>query len=122
MSEDLGELLEQLRDLRIRETAIIARIQTAAELQGRQTAFVEPNRTRDGDGEHPTSVAGVRFETGARVRIKNKIRKPATAGRDWSEENERLATVTGTRVDQVHIVTDNGTRTWRAPNNLQRIN
>ena len=51
------------------------------------------------------------FSRGNRVCIKNKVRKPATAGPAWSESRERLATVTKIRVDQVHIRTDNGTMT-----------
>ena len=61
------------------------------------------------------------FKRGDRVRITNKVRKPATAGANWSENRERLATVTRVIPDQVHILTDNGTRTWRAPNNLQIV-
>ena len=118
--DSIEDLLEDLRQLRIRETAIIARIQTVAERRGRPTAFAAPNLS--GVQEQHPSVASAHFAIGTRVRIKNKIRKPATAGGDWTEDRERFATVTGTRVDQVHFVTDNGTRTWRAPNNLQRIN
>ena len=118
--DSIEDLLEDLRQLRIRETAIIARIQSAAERRGRPTAFAAPNLSSE--QERQPSVGGVHFTIGTRVRIKNKVRKPATAGGDWTEERERLATVTETRVDQVHFVTDNGTRTWRAPNNLQRIN
>ena len=118
--DSIEDLLEDLRQLRIRETAIIARIQSVAERRGRPTVFAAPNRSDE--QEHPPSVANGHFAIGSRVRIKNKIRKPATAGGDWTEDRERLATVTETRVDQVHFVTDNGTRTWRAPNNLQRIN
>ena len=117
--DSIEDLLEDLRQLRIRETAIIARIQSAAERRGRPTAFAAANRS--GEQEQPPSVTNVHFAIGARVRIKNKIRRPATAGGDWTEDRERVATVTGVRVDQVHFVTDNGTRTWRAPNNLQRI-
>ena len=61
---------------------------------------------------------------GDRVRITNKVKQPATWLARWDSqdiENERRATVTHRVRDQVWIVTDNGTKTWRAPNNLARI-
>ena len=58
------------------------------------------------------------------VRITNKIKKPANWLARWDEqdiENKRTATVTDRVCDQVSIVTDNGTKTWRALNYLERI-
>ncbi len=55
--------------------------------------------------------------------INNKIKRPANWLARWDErdiENERRATVTHIVRDQVWIITDNGTKTWRAPNNLER--
>ena len=60
---------------------------------------------------------------GDRVRIINKIKRPANWLARWDEqdiENEQRATVTHRVRDQVWIVTDNRTKTWRAPNNLER--
>ena len=37
------------------------------------------------------------------------------------EKKERQGTVTRVTAEQIHIVTDNGTRTWRAPQNLRKI-
>lgn len=64
------------------------------------------------------------FAKDDRVRITNKVRKPANWLKVWNQttvESERLATVTHQVRDQVWIVTDNGTKTWRAPNNLEHI-
>ena len=103
------ELIEELQALRIRENAIIAQLEEANNRQ----------RTDNTTNEQAATAKGLK--RGDRVRIRNKIRKPATAGPTWSEARERLATVTRVTTDQVHITTDNGTRTWRGPNNLQLI-
>ena len=115
----IEDLIAELHALRLRETAIIAQIE-------QETTRTAP--TSDGpETRRPTSepqqAATARpsfFKRGDRVRIKNKIRKPATAGTEWVESRERTATVTKIEPGQVHITTDNGTRTWRAPNNLEK--
>jgi hypothetical protein len=108
------ELIEELHNLRIQETVIIAQIEKANKQRttGARTAGIhEDNRAVIANG----------LKQGGRVRIKNKVGRLATAGPTWSESNERLATVTRVTTDQVHITTDNGTKTWRAPNNLQLV-
>lgn len=106
---DIDDLIAELSALRIR----VARLEA------------------DRDKENAVRVAPVAaaavalgdLEVGDRVRIKNKVRKPATwpSATPWSEERERIATVTRVTTEQVHFVTDNGTRTWRAPNNLTKL-
>lgn len=111
------ELIEELRTLRIRETAIITQLEVAnsrARLRG--TVQEVTNTDQDNRARIDTNL-----RKGDRVRIKNKVRRPATAGPAWNEARERLATVTRVTADQVHITTDNGTTTWRGPNNLQLI-
>ena len=108
----VDELIEELQRLRLQETAIIAELREANR---------ERNGVQDIDVDVDPPAAEFALTRGSRVRIKNRVRRPATAGPAWSENRERLATVTRVTVDQVHIVTDNGTRTWRAPNNLQLI-
>ena len=107
-------LLEELRALRIRETAIIEQLEEV-----NRTRASVPRETAANEGGREATADRRLLRKGDRVRIKNKMRKPATAGDSWSEPRERLATVTSVTKDQVHIVTDNGTKTWRAPNNLQ---
>jgi hypothetical protein len=60
------------------------------------------------------------FATGDRIRILNAVKKPAKWNnkREWIENEARYATVTRVQGGRVFFVTDNGTSTWRAPNNL----
>lgn len=109
------ELIEELRALKIRENDIIDRLARVNRAQVNAGNDTPSNRVV---AQAPATNS---FKRGDRVRITNKVRKPATAGANWSESRERLATVTRVIPDQVHILTDNGTRTWRAPNNLQII-
>jgi hypothetical protein len=106
------ELIEELRDLRIKETAIITQIE---KINQERTTGTRKTDTSQGN----RAVIANGLKRGDRVRIRNKVRRPANAGPTWSEARERLATVTKVTIDQVHITTDNGTRTWRGPNNLQ---
>jgi hypothetical protein len=64
------------------------------------------------------------FRSGDRVRIKNKVRKPATWSKsdEWNQRLAQKATVTHRYREQVHFITDNGVKTWRAENNLEAIN
>ena len=112
-NRNIEQLIEELQHLRIRETVVIAQIREA--IKGANGA--EQENVRDVD--HAVIADGLR--SGDRVRINNTIRKPATAGPSWNENRERLATITKVTVDQVHIITDNGTKTWRACNNLRLI-
>jgi hypothetical protein len=115
-AKSINELIQELQQLRIRETAVIAEIREAIEAQDEAA---QANDIELEDVDPPGDARGLR--PGDRVRIKNKIRRPATAGPSWSETRERSATVTRVTVDQVHIITDNGTKTWRARNNLRLI-
>jgi hypothetical protein len=120
----ISELIEALRHVRIRETEIIEQLEEAVREAARREQDDEDIANVDVDENRilPAVIAnGLRIRIGDRVRIRNKIRKPATAGPSWSEARERFATVTKVTTEQVHVVTDNGTKTWRAPNNLQLI-
>ena len=109
------ELIEELRELRIRETAVIAQLE---QVNDRARTNTQESST---SGSNRTAATANGLKRGDRVRIRNKVRRPATAGPTWNEAKERLATVTRVTTDQVYITTDNGTRTWRGPNNLQLI-
>jgi hypothetical protein len=102
----MDDLIGQLRALQVR----VAQLETAAP---------EP-RT---DSAPPVRAAAPRFKRGDRVFIKNKVKKPATWSNAvaWNDDNAKTATVSHIYKGQVHFVTDNGVKTWRAVNNLERI-
>ena len=66
------DLIQELQQLRIRETAIIAEIREA--IEARNGAEEQENDIEIDDVNQPATVHGLR--TGDRVRIKNKVRKP----------------------------------------------
>ena len=68
----------------------------------------------------PHNPGPLGFKKGDRVKIKNKVKRPAKWDVDqpWDPEAAQIATVTHTYLDQVHFLTDNGVATWRARNNL----
>ena len=63
------------------------------------------------------------FKVGDRVRILNRFNKTVAwnNNRRWSEAEAKTATVTQVRTEQIFFVTDNGVKTWRAPNNLRKL-
>ena len=111
----IEELIQELRAIKIRENEILTQLEHA----NRARAHRIDATNHRGVDQHLPPTDG--FRQGNRVRIINKVKKPATAGPTWVEARERLATVTRVIPDQIHIVTDNGTKTWRAPNNLRII-
>ena len=102
----IEELIAELTELRIR----VGQVET--ELSAQRTLGTE-------------RVTPINLSKGDRVRITNQIRRPAVwpstvAWDDTTKEKERNATITHFRPGQVHIITENGTRTWRAANNLRK--
>ena len=100
---DVDELVHELRELKLR----VARLE-----QHRQTFK-----------EAPTVKRNI-LAVGDRIKIKNKVKKPQNwpTDKEWTESNERSATITKITDKQVHYITDNGNHTWRAPHNLRKIN
>lgn len=94
--ESIEELIAQLKLIKIQEANIIARIEAAA-------------HKKDEDKSETTRPATNRLTKGDRVRITNRVRKPATWNNEtaWDEDKGRLATVTKVTPEQVHIITDN---------------
>ncbi|KAI2494384.1 hypothetical protein MHU86_1550 [Fragilaria crotonensis] len=105
-TDDIDQLTTELRDLRIR----VAQLEAAA-------IGHEP------DERSASAAAATVFQRGDRVKIKNKLKKPATwpVTAKWDQEAAQLATVTHNYKNQVHFRTDNGVKTWRAHNNLARL-
>ena len=102
MNIDVDELINEIKELRIRVTSL------------------EAERSRP---ERRPATSKLELVPGDRIRITNLIRKPLNwpEGAPWTEENERKATVTRVTDKQVHFRTDNGRTTWRAPHNIKKI-
>jgi hypothetical protein len=107
----LDELIGKLKALKIEEASILAQI---ADLNASESVVATAASTEE-------RVNGI--ARGDRVRIKNRVRKPATwtSKVERTEAKERVATVTRVTPEQIHFVTENGTQTWRAPNNVRRL-
>jgi hypothetical protein len=104
----IHDLINELKNLQLREAEIIAQI----------------DETNTGLARHHGAGATVEhdFNKGDRVRVKNQVKKPNNWGNDvWNYQQARVATIIFTTTDRVYFVTDNGIRTWRAPHNLERI-
>ena len=122
------ELIDALKTLQLQEATLTEQLEEAIE-----------NETRRGDQRHE-SAAPIRetirqavsqrnflngdYLRGDRIWIKNKIQKPANWDNRiaWFERDAKAATVTKVvrkgSFKQIHFITDNGIRTWRAPNNV----
>lgn len=116
MSEnEIGALIEELKYLRLRESRVLSLIEAANE---RNEAANKRNEGRPTGGANATV-----FAQGDRVRVINRVRRPASwpSDRRWDERLARAATVTyvTTVPDRVYFTTDNGIETWRIPTNLR---
>ena len=62
------------------------------------------------------------IQKGDRVHITNTVSKPRSWNNnsEWDQAKAQNATVTHFYRGQVHFITDNGVRTWRAVNNLTK--
>ena len=121
MSEDrtFDLLTQELNSLRIRVGQVEAELR---EVRG-QTTNEETPPARCQTAIEETPPLRSTFVRGDRVRITNRVLRPANFQSAWDSdavERERNATVTHTTSNQVWFITDNGTKTWRAHNNLTR--
>ena len=103
-----------MSELDIRREAIVSRIERLREEQVSSVRVTSDTRSF-------LHTNGIR--RGDRVRIKNKIKKPATwpSMKLWREDKYRSAIVTEITPAQIFILTDKGVSTWRAPNNLKKV-
>jgi hypothetical protein len=105
MNTDIEELTKEIKKLRVR------------------VARLESERAPPKERALPPTVKVDSLKAGDRVRITNKIRRPTSWPEDipWTEEKERVGTVTRLTKNQVHFCTDNGRVTWRATQNIRKI-
>ena len=108
--QEIEDLIEELKDVRLQETALLVRLEDANRRRSGRTATTLATETVNG------------IARGDRVRITNKVKRPANwpSERTWVEAQYRAATVTRVTPEQIFIYTDNGVKTWRAPNNLKK--
>jgi hypothetical protein len=103
MPDSVDELIQRLAALRVEETALLNRL-----VQARAAENREPQqRTTDRTGVE-------RFRVGDRVRITSEVR---TFGRRVTQA-DRVGTVYRITERRVHVRTDSGITTNRAPHNL----
>lgn len=120
MERTIEQLIAELRDLRLR----VAQLEAAAT----NDRVAQPGETAAANESEDSTSSGVAtaigFKKGDKVLIKNKLKRPATWPNDvvWNEKLAQRATVTHLYREQVHFVTDNGVKTWRAVNNLKLLN
>lgn len=110
--DTIEALTRQLTSLNLRLS------QVEGELQELRTQRTDTNE------EPARQNTAQQLTRGDRVRILSNIRRPTDWTGRWSDieiEIERTATVTHTVKDQVWIITDNGTKTWRAAHNLKLL-
>jgi hypothetical protein len=117
--DDLIALLTtELQELRIRVTQLEQVVgPTREETESRARRATE-------EYEHSARrAAASTFQPGDRIRINKTLKKPADWDNvvEWDQKLAQTATVTQFKNKQVWFVTDNGVRTWRAINNVTKI-
>lgn len=93
-----------------------------ARLEQLELAVSRGRTAQEGRGNRGAAVP-IGFKRGDRVRIKIKLVRPAAWPRNnvWNQRLAQKDTVTHIYREQVHFVTDNGVKTWRAEKNLELL-
>jgi hypothetical protein len=118
--EDLiAQLITELQDLRIR----VVQLETAAHERVNESSALETAARERVNESSARRAATPPFRPGDRVSIKKILKKPAIWDNAiaWNQEQAQLATVTHLHRGQVWFETDNGIKTWRAVNNITRL-
>jgi hypothetical protein len=119
----IQELTCALKTLKLQEAELTAQLKKAIENKEKKRDEELVN-TYEASTRRASKRGEQSFHRGDRIWIKNKLHKPATWNNkiEWNEKEGKTATVTEVIVrgpgEQVHFLTDNGVRTWRAPNNV----
>jgi hypothetical protein len=132
----IEQLTAQLRNVTIR----LAQLEAAADQRGDSVssartaaASVEQGNVESSakKAAAPTNQEGIEssakraaapiLQKGDRVYITNTVKEPQFWNGVWEQGKAQKATVTHFYKGQIHFVTDNGIRTWRAVNNLRRL-
>jgi alpha/beta superfamily hydrolase len=126
-SDEIEQLTTQLRNVSLR----LAQLEAAANRENKNecsaataaalntAAPSSADAAAAPDSAKPTTTPII--QKGDRVRITNAVNKPKNWNREWEQNKAQEATVTHFYRGQVHFITDNGIRTWRAVNNLAKL-
>jgi len=130
MSDELPELILQLKSLRIRQARILQQLERAVAQETQVVRQIEDHTERRAVRasprppppppvaaplDHIDNAAG--FEVGDRVIIHNEVKR--RKGRPPVNIYDRRAIVTGVEGDKISITTDNGFATWRLSKHLR---
>jgi hypothetical protein len=111
----IEQLTAQLRDVTLR----LAQLEAAA---GRENNESSAETAAAPSSLLRTTVASPIIQKGDRVNIINTVNKPRNWNNNlkWDQQKAQKATITHFYRGQIHFITDNGVRTWRAVNNLTK--
>jgi hypothetical protein len=107
-SDEIERLTAQLRNVSLRLAQLEAAASRESNESSNNTAAALSSATR---------AATPIIQKGDRVNITNTVHRPRNWNQEWDQAKAQKATVTHFYQGQVHFVTDNGVRTWRAVNN-----
>ena len=114
----IAALTAEIEELRIRVTQVERAVGPTPEELDRRARKAAEDYERSA-----RTAAATTYRTGDRIRIKRNLKLPSDwdSTVEWVQEQAQLATVTRVTKKRVWFVTDNGISTWRAINNIQRI-
>ena len=117
--DTIEQLTVQLRNVTLR----LAQLEAAADQRGDfvSSASTAAAPVDKGDvGSSAKKATAPIPQKGDRVYITNAVNKPQFWKGLWEQDKAQKATVTHFYKGQIHFVTDNNIRTWRAVNNLTK--
>jgi len=130
MSNDLDDLIVQLKSLRLRHKQILEQLEQTVAEEGQVIRRIEvqqealmPTHLPQHQHVTPTRTLIVsRFAVGERVYISNEVKQ--RKGQPPVSQKDRRATVT--RIDpenpcKIFIITDNNFHTWRLDHHLKHL-
>jgi hypothetical protein len=115
--EEITDLIEELKRVRIQEAHILVRLEIAHN-RNRNTRREGTNSdAEESDTEPPP------FSIGDHVYVTNQVRRPRNWDNRivWDSQAARRGIVTSIEPGRVYYTNEAGTSTWRAPGNLRRL-
>ena len=119
-SVEIEQLTTQLRNVSLRLAQLEAAASRENDRSSADTAAPSSSTETAAAPSSATRAAAPIIQKGDRLNIINKVNRPHNWTGEWDQAKTQKATVTHFYRGQVHFVTDNGIRTWRAVNNLSK--